>query len=136
MAHRLIAILSIICFILLFLFVTKRKPYKFINYADAVQGRVTSVEIERQSHLYYLDHNTKLWYSFNEFMPPLLAGRRRRQLSQEEDFASNLGQKLRVGDYVSKQANSPLLTVQRGEKTSRWFCSTPNGEETVQKANR
>jgi hypothetical protein len=145
MALRLKVILSIIGFTLLFFlvapyllggwFAITQKPHHFIHYAEAVQGRITSVEIERQFHKYYLDNNTKRWYSFNEFMPALNPAQQ-QHLSQEEDFALNLGQNLEVGDYVTKQPNSTLLTVQRGDSTSRWFCSLPKEAERAQNATR
>lgn len=141
MAHRFKVILAIIGFALLFFLVAPyllggwlaitQKPHRFIHYAEAVQGRITSVEVERQFHKYYLDNNTKLWYSFNEFMPALTPAQQ-QHLSQAEDFALNLGQNLEVGDYVTKQPNSTLLTVQRGDSTSRWFCSPPEEIERAQ----
>ena len=139
MANRIKPILSLIGLIILFfliapyllqaVFAIFKKPYTFIHYAEAVQGRITSVEIERQFHMYYLDNNTKRWYSFNTFLPPLTPAQR-QQLNQDEVFSASLGQNLEVGDYVSKQANSTLITVQRGDSISRWFCATP--EEIAQ----
>jgi len=138
MAHRLKVILSIIGFTLLFFLVAPyilggwlaitQKPHNFIHYAEAVQGRITSVEVERQFHKYYLDNNTKLWYSFNEFMPALTPAQQ-QHLSQAEDFALNLGQNLEVGDYVTKQPNSTLITVQRGNSISRYYCVAPEKSE-------
>ena len=58
MANRLKVIISIIGFSVLFLLIAPyllrgmlaitRKPYTFIDYADAEQGCITGVEIERQ----------------------------------------------------------------------------------------
>ena len=138
MANRIKPILSLIGLIILFFLIAPyllqvgfylfTKPSKSIHYEDAVQGRITSVEIERQFHMYYLNNDTKRWYSFNAFMPPTTPAQ--RQLSQEEEFSATLGRNLEVGDYVSKQANSTLITVQRGDSISRYFCATP--EEIAQ----
>ena len=142
MINRLKPILLIIgVFMLFFLiapyllqavFAIFQKPYTFIHYAEAVQGRITSVEIERQYHMYYLDNDTKRWYSFNAFLPPLSPAQR-QHLSQEDGFNLTLGRNLEVGDYVRKQANSTLITVQRGNSTSRWFCVTPEEMEEARK---
>lgn len=142
MANRIKPILLIIGFALFFFWVAPyllqavfyvfKKPYTFIHYAEAVQGRITSVEIERQFHMYYLDNNTKRWYSFNTFLPPLTPAQR-KQLNQDEVFSASLGQNLEVGDYVSKQANSTLITVQRGDSISRYFCPTPEEIEQSRK---
>jgi hypothetical protein len=142
MANRIKPILLLLGLIVLFFLVAPyllqavfaiiKKPSTSIRYAEAVQGRITSVEIERQFHMYYLDNDTKRWYSFNAFLPPLTPAQR-QQLSQDELFYLTLGRKLKVGDYVSKQANSTMITVQRGESTSRYFCATPQEREEAQK---
>ena len=106
-------------------------PYTVVDYADAVQGRITGVETERQLHMYYLDNETERWYIFNAFMPPLTPAQQR--LSRYEKIDLHLGLQLEVGDYVSKQANSTVITVQRGDSTSRWFCSTPEEIEQSRK---
>ena len=82
--------------------------------------------------MYYLDNDTKRWYSFNTFLPPLTPTQRQR-LSQDEVFYASLGRNLEVGDYVTKQPNSTLITVQRGDSTSRYFCATPEEIEQAQK---
>ncbi len=142
MANRIKPILSLIGFTVLFLLVAPyllqavfsiiKKPYTLIDYAEAVQGHITSVEIERQYHMYYLDNNTKRWYSFNAFLPPLTPAQQ-QHLGQNEEFNLSLGQNLEVGDYVSKQPNSTLITVQRGDSTSRYFCATPEEMEQARK---
>jgi hypothetical protein len=141
MVNQLKVILSVLGFILLFFLVAPyllrgilaitKKPYTLVDYADAVQGRITGVETERQFNMYYLDNNTKRWYGFNAFMPP--QNPVRQQLSQAEEFNSTLGRKLKIGDYVSKQANSTMIMVQQGGSTSRWFCATPEEMEQAQK---
>lgn len=107
-------------------------PNTVVDYAAAVQGRITSVETIRQSHKYYLDNKTEGWYSFNAFMPPLTPTQRQR-LSRYDKIDLHLGLQLEVGDYVSKQANSKLITVQRGDSTSRWYCATPEEIEQSRK---
>ena len=107
-------------------------PNTSVDYADAAQGRITSVKIERQFHMYYLDDKTEGWYSFNAFMPPLTPAQRQR-LSRYDKIDLHLGLQLEVGDYVSKQANSKLITVQRGDSTSRWYCATPEEIEQSRK---
>ena len=142
MANRLKPILSLIGFIVLFLLVAPyllqavfsiiKKPHTLIDYPDAVQGRITSVEIERRYHMYYLDNNTKRWYSFNAFLPSLTPAQQ-AHLGQKQEFNLSLGQKLKVGDYVSKQANSTLITVQRGDIILQYFCATPEEMEQARK---
>lgn len=139
MANRLKPILSLIGLAVVFFLVAPyllqafffffQKPHTFVHYAEAVHGRITGVEIERQFHMYYLDNDTKRWYSFNTFLPPLTPAQRQR-LSQDEVFYASLGRNLEVGDYVAKQANSSLITVQRGGNVSRYYCATP--EEIAQ----
>ena len=109
-------------------------PFKLIEYSDAIKGRITGVKIERQYHTYHLDNDTERLYSFNAFMPPLTPAQ--QQLSVGDKIDLNLGQQLEVGNYVAKQPNSTLLTVQRGDSTSRWFCSTPEEIERAQNAAR
>ena len=84
--------------------------------------------------MYYLDNNTESQYSFNAFMPPLTPAQQQLSLSDKIDL--NLGQKLKVGDYITKQTNSTVITVQRGDNTSRWFCATPEEMERAQNAAR
>lgn len=144
MSDRLKAILLLVGIMLLFFTVvpylvgggvaTYLGPYKVLAYADALQGRITGVEIERQYHTYYLDNDTEHKYSFNAFDQPLTPAQQQLSLGNRIDL--NLGLHLKVGDYLSKQANSRLLTVQRGDSTSRWFCSTPEEIEQAQKAAR
>ena len=141
MANRLKPILSLIGLAAVFFLIAPyllqafffffQKPHTLVRYAEAVHGRITGVEIERQFHMYYLDNNTKRWYGFNAFMPPLSPAH--QQLSQEKEFASTLGRNLEVGDYVTKQPNSTLITVQRGDSTSRYYCVTPEEREQAQK---
>lgn len=109
------------------------KSLKVVKYSDAVQGRITGVEIERQYHMYYLDNNTEQRYSFNAFDQPLTPAQQRLGL---ESIDLHLGLRLEVGDYVNKQPSSTVITVQRGDSTSRWFCSTPEEIERAQKAAR
>ncbi len=108
-------------------------PNTFVDYADAVQGRITSVKTERQFHMYYLDNKTEGWYSFNAFDQPLTPAQRKMGL---QSIDLHLGLRLKVGDYVSKQANTTVVTVQRGDSTSRWFCSTPEEIEQSRKRAR
>ncbi|GAB3638050.1 hypothetical protein GCM10027422_36400 [Hymenobacter arcticus] len=144
MSDRLKAILFVVGIMLLFYTVvpylvgggvaTFLGPFKAIKYADAIQGRITGVEIERQYHTHYLDNDTEHKYSFNAFDQPLTSAQ--QHLSAGDKIDLNLGQQLEVGDYVTKQANSTVITVQRGDSTSRWFCSTPAEIEQAQKAAR
>ena len=107
--------------------------FKVVAYADALQGRITGVEVERQYHTYYLDNNTERKYSFNAFDQPLTPAQQQLGL---KSIDLHLGLRLKVGDYISKQPNSTVLTVQRGDSTSRWFCSTPEEIEQAHKAAR
>jgi hypothetical protein len=108
------------------------KPLLAVEYATALQGRITDSEVSRQHYLYYLDNNTKQRYDFNAFIQPLTPAQ--KQMDEVEQNTLGLGQRLRKGDIVSKAANSTLLTVQRGDSTSRWFCATPQEIEKAQKA--
>lgn len=98
------------------------KPRIMVEYPTAVQGRITGSRVNRQYHLYYLDGNTGQDYDFNAFTQPLTSAH--QQMDEEEQHTLGLGQRLETGDIVSKVANSTVLTVQRGDSTSRWFCST------------
>jgi hypothetical protein len=98
------------------------KPRIMVEYPTAVHGRITGSRVNRQYHLYYLDGNTGQDYDFNAFTQPLTPAQ--QQLDEEEQHTLGLGQQLEPGDIVSKAANSNVLTVQRGDSTSRWFCST------------
>jgi hypothetical protein len=143
MSDRLKAILFLVSIVLLFFALvpylvgggvaTSLGPFKGLAYADALQGRITGVEIERQYHTYYLDNNTERKYSFNAFDQPLSLAQQQLGL---KSIDLHLGLRLKVGDYLSKQANSKVLTVQRGDSTSRWFCATPQEIEQAQKAAR
>ena len=109
------------------------KSLKVVDYPDAVQGHITGVEIERQYHMYYLDNDTEHRYSFNAFDQPLTPAQQQLGL---ENIDLHLGLRLEVGDYVTKQPNSTVIMVQRGDSTSRWFCSTPEEMEQAHKAAR
>ena len=98
------------------------KPRILVRYATAVQGRITGSEVSRQYHLYYLDGNTEQRYDFNAFTQPLTPAQ--KLMNEGRRDMLGLGQRLEPGDIVSKAANSTVLTVQRGDSTSRWFCST------------
>ena len=103
-----------------------------VSYPTAVKGRITGSYANRQYYLYYLDSDTKQYYDFNAFGQPLTPAQ--AQLSQEEQNMLGLGRRLETGDIVSKAANSTTLLVQRGDSTSRWFCSTPEQEAQAQQA--
>lgn len=98
------------------------KPRIMVEYPTAVQGRITGSRVNRQYHLHYLDGNTEQDYDFNAFTQPLTPAQ--QQITEDEQHTLGLGQRLEMGDIVSKAANSTVLTVQRGDSTSRWFCST------------
>ena len=85
------------------------KPQTNVEYATAVQGRVTGSEVNRQHHLYFLDGDTERLYDFNGFTQPLTPAQ--EQMSEERQHSLGLGQRLEPGDLVSKAANSTLLTV-------------------------
>lgn len=92
-----------------------------VAYATPLQGHVTGSRTNRQYTLNYLDNNDKQPYDFNGFVPdsvaPDMVG-----LSQDDKNRLMLGAHLRKGDYVSKEANSTRLTVQRGGTTTHWVC--------------
>ena len=110
------------------------KPQTNVEYSTAVQGRITGSYVSRQYHRYYLDGNTERYYDFNAFTQPLTPAQ--KLMAEETQHSLGLGQQLEPGDVVSKAANSTLLMVQRGDSTSRWFCSTPEEIERAQKAAR
>ena len=105
-----------------------------VEYLTAVRGRITGSEVSRQYHRYYLDGNTERYYDFNAFTQPLTPAQ--QQMDEVEQNTLGLGQRLKPGDIVSKAANSTLLTVQRDDSTSRWYCATPEEIEQAQKAAR
>lgn len=117
-----IVFLLIAPYLLRFTLALTTKPRIVVEYPTALQGRITGSYVNRQYHLYYLDGNTERYYDFNGFGQPLTPIQERLPL--EEQNTLGLGQRLETGDIVSKAANSTLLTVQRGDSTSRWFCST------------
>ena len=98
------------------------KPRVLVRYETAVHGRITGSEVSRQYHLYYLDGNTEQKYDFNAFGQPLTPAQ--ELMNEGKRNMLGLGQRLEPGDLVSKAANSTLLTVQRGDSISRWFCLT------------
>jgi hypothetical protein len=95
-----------------------------VRYADAVSGRITSCQVNRQQHLFFLHGNPAQAYNFNAF-GPLMTPTSYQQLSLEEQNARGLGQYLQLGDSVSKAAGSTTLLVQRGASRSQWVCAPP-----------
>lgn len=91
-----------------------------VRYQQAVRGRITGSEVNRQYYLYYLNGDTKQRYDFNSFERPLTPAE--QQLIPEEQDLLGLAHHLKIGDYVTKEANSATLMVQRGDSTSRWTC--------------
>ena len=110
------------------------KPLVSVEYATAVQGRITGSEVSRQHYLYYVDSSAGQRYDFNAFIQPLTPAQ--QQMDEEAQHALGLGQRLKTGDIVSKSTNSTVLTVQRGDSTSHWFCATPQEIERAQQAAR
>jgi hypothetical protein len=100
------------------------KPRNLVSYSTAVQGRITGSEVSRQYHLYYLNGTTDQLYDFNGFVQSLTPAQ--QQLAEDAQHTLGLGQQLQTGDLVAKAAGSTVLTVQRGDSSSRWFCSTPH----------
>lgn len=95
-----------------------------VRYADAISGRITSCQVNRQQHLFFLHGNPAQAYSFNAF-GPLQTPTSYQQLSLEEQNARGLGQYLQLGDSVSKAAGSTTLRVQHGASRSQWVCAPP-----------
>ena len=102
-------------------------PTVQVSYPTAVNGRVTASAMNRQYSLYTLNDDTKTSYDFNVFVPAT-ASPRTGNFSQEEVNQLLLGTQPRVGDYVTKAANSTGLTVQRGPVITHWIC--PPAEAT------
>ncbi|RZL07010.1 MAG: hypothetical protein EOO62_17810 [Hymenobacter sp.] len=102
-------------------------PIVEVSYPTAVDGHVTASSMNRQYFLYTLDGDTKTSYDSNVFVPAT-ASSHTGNLSQEEVNRLILGTQLRVGDYITKAANSTSLTVQRGTVTTHWIC--PPAEAT------
>ena len=103
---------------------------RVVRYAEAVSGRITRCQGNRQQHLFFLHGNPAQAYNFNAFglLHPPTAD---QQLSLEEQNARGLGQYLQLGDLVSKAAESTTLRVQRGASSSHWVCAPP-----VSRSNR
>lgn len=94
--------------------------------ADA---RVTDISESRRQFTYYLDGNETDSYNFNSYVSANPALRKQVNDSLGLDL-QDLGHYLRRGDRLTKAANSPLLTVQRGSIVTRWilYSATPEGQ--------
>lgn len=94
--------------------------------ADA---RVTAISENRRQYTYYLDDNETESYNFNGYVSANPALRKPVDDSLGLDL-SDLGHYLRLADRLTKAANSPLLTVQRGPLLTHWilYAATPEGK--------
>jgi hypothetical protein len=93
--------------------------------ADA---RVTAISENRRQYTYYLDNETED-YNFNGYVSANPALRKQVDDSLGLD-PFDLGHYLRLQDRLTKAANSPLLTVQRGPVVTHWilYAATPEAK--------
>ena len=85
--------------------------------ADA---KVTDVSETNRHFSYHLDGNELEEYNFRSFVAANPAARK----GYNEDVgwdSSDLSHYLRLGDRLTKAANSPLLTVRRGDSVTHWL---------------
>ena len=94
--------------------------------ADA---RVTDITRSRQQYTYYLDDNELESYNFNGYVHTTPALRKDMNDTLGYD-PSDLGHYLRRNDRLTKAANSPLVTVQRGSIVTHWimYSATPESK--------
>jgi hypothetical protein len=94
--------------------------------ADA---RVTAISENRRQYTYYLDDNETEDYNFNGYVSANPALRKQVDDSLGLD-PFDLGHYLRLQDRLTKAANSPLLTVQRGPLVTHWilYAATPEAK--------
>ena len=99
--------------------------------ADA---RVTEVSESRRQYTYYLDDDDTEDYSFNSYVHAEPALRKDMNDTLGYD-TSDLGHYLRLGDRLTKAANSPLVTVRRGSFVTHWilYSATPEGQRPTPK---
>ena len=92
-------------------------------------ARVTAISENRQQYTYYLDNNETQAYNFNGYVSANPALRKQVDDSLGLD-RFDLGHYLRLQDRLTKAANSPLLSVQRGPLVTHWilFSATPEGK--------
>ena len=98
-----------------------------VTAATAVQGQVSKCYVNRQHFHWYLD-GQKVRYDFWDFTAGDAATRQLqarigRQNQGNEYYYNTLAYYLRVGDVLSKPANSPLLRLQRGDSVTVWTCA-------------
>jgi hypothetical protein len=113
-----------------FFFPYKERQLKMVL-ADA---RVTAISENRRQYTYYLDDNETEAYNFNGYVSVNPALRKQVDDSIGLD-PFDLGHYLRLQDRLTKAANSPLLTVQRGPVVTHWilYAATPAAKLPLQK---
>ena len=92
-------------------------------------AKVTDVSETNRHFSYHLDGNEQVEYNFRQFVAADPAARKGYDGDVGWD-SSDLSHYLRLGDRLSKAANSPLLTVHRGAVVTHWilYSATPEGK--------
>lgn len=92
-------------------------------------ARVTAISENRRQYTYYLDDNETEPYNFNGYVSANPALRKPVDDSLGVDLF-DLGHYLRLDDRLTKAAQSPWLTVQRGPLVTHWilYAATPEGQ--------
>ncbi|MBH8570745.1 hypothetical protein KB206_17765 [Microvirga sp. STS02] len=94
--------------------IRQRFPLTEVAADTALKGRVSGVFQVQSTHFFFLNDKTTTRYDFDDFAP--VPG---QELLRQD---GSLGEYLHVGDSISKRPHSVELTVQRGERLSRWVC--------------
>lgn len=91
--------------------------------ADTVlDAHVTGIYRSRDLRMHYLDGDTKSFYDFNGFGLALTPAE--KQARHIDDWNTpSLSHYLQVGDYLTKAAHSPDLTVTRGQTVTHWVLA-------------
>ncbi|UOQ51823.1 hypothetical protein [Hymenobacter cellulosivorans] len=98
-----------------------------VTTATALSGRVTKCDVNRQHYYWYLD-DKPVRYDLWSFT----AGDSATQRMQDQILARNkdniyyyntLAYYIKKGDELQKAANSPLLTLRRGNQLTTWTCA-------------
>ncbi|UOQ97770.1 hypothetical protein MUN81_21400 [Hymenobacter sp. 5317J-9] len=97
-------------------------PRVVIGYDTAVDARVTGHMQSRRFHSFFFNNQTDNQYDVSDFVAatPANAGP-----GTDSEDQPDLGEYLKHGDYIHKEAHSTTLTVRRGNNVTRWVCPLP-----------
>jgi|GEM_PF-3244176 len=92
-----------------------------VTTATAVAGRVTGCDSNNHNFLWYLN-SKQTRYDFGTF-DGANGFTRAQQAKLPTQNGTGLRYYLAIGDVLHKQANSPILRVQRGNIVTLWTCA-------------